>query len=149
MSTKFFSATRLVCAALFFLLLAGVTARAADESLKLEAQLVIGTNDPHQTNGVPVTVQVAKKLARLPLKWQYYFVVNSQQFTLVKNEYKEVSLSDACQFSVKNIGGEQVQFALMGHGINVSKIKQSLKKGQTLVAGSNAENSLIVLRQAD
>ena len=149
MSTKFFSATRLVCAALFFLLLAGVTARAADESLKLEAQLVIGTNDPHQTNGVPVTVNVARKLSRLPLKWQYYFVINSQQFTLAKNEYKEVSLSDACQFSVKNIGGEQVQFALMGHGVNVSKIKQSLKKGQTLVVGSNAENSLIVLRQAD
>jgi hypothetical protein len=149
MSTKFFSATRLVCAALFFLLLAGVTARAADESLKLEAQLVIGTNDPHQTNGVPVTVQVAKKLARLPLKWQYYFVVNSQQFTLAKNEYKEVSMSGESQFSVKNLGGEEVQFALMGHGVNVSKIKQSLKKGQTLVAGGNAGNSLVVLRQAD
>ena len=150
MSTKFFSPTRLVCAALFFLLLAGVTARAAaTDDMNLEAELVIGTNDPHQTNGVPVTVNVARKLSRLPLKWQYYFVINSQQFTLAKNEYKEVSLSDACQFSVKNIGGEQVQFALMGHGINVSKIKQSLKKGQTLVAGSNAENSLIVLRQAD
>jgi hypothetical protein len=150
MSTKFFSATRLVCAALFFLLLVGATARAANpDDLNLVAQLVTGTNDPHSTNGVPVTVKVAKKLSRLPLKWQYYFVVNSQQFTLAKNEYKEVSLSDACQFSVKNIGGEQVQFALMGHGLNVSKIKQSLKKGQTLVTGSDAENSLIVLRQAD
>lgn len=149
MSTKFFFTTRLVCAALLFLLLAGVTARAADESLKLEAQLVIGTNDPHQTNGIPVTVQVAKKLARLPLKWQYYFVINSQQFTLAKNEYKEVSMSGESQFSVKNLGGEEVQFALMGHGVNVSKIKQSLKKGQTLVAGGNAGNSLIVLRQAD
>src|SRR6185369_2951734 len=118
--------TRLVCAALFILLLAGVTARAADESLKLEAQLVIGTDDPHQTNGIPVTVQVAKKLGKLPLKWHYYFVVNSQQFTLAKNEYKEVSLSTESQFSVKNLGGEKVQFALMGHGVNVGKITQTL-----------------------
>jgi hypothetical protein len=149
MSTKFFSATRLVCAALFFLLLAGVSARAADESLKLEAQLVIGTNDPHQTNGIPVTVSVAKKLGKLPLKWQYYFVINTQQFTLAKNEYKEVSLSDASQFSVKNLGGEKVQFALMGHGVNVGKITQTLPKGHTLVTGGNDGNSLVVLRQAD
>jgi len=149
MSKKFFFTTRLVCAALFILLLAGVTARAADESLKLEAQLVIGTDDPHQTNGIPVTVQVAKKLGKLPLKWHYYFVVNSQQFTLAKNEYKEVSLSTESQFSVKNLGGEKVQFALMGHGVNVGKITQTLPKGHTLVTGGNAGNTLVVLRQAE
>jgi hypothetical protein len=37
----------------------------------------------------------------------------------------------------------------MSSGQNVGKIKQSLKKGQTLVAGGNAGNSIVVLRQAD
>src|SRR5271167_584931 len=98
MNTTFFPATRLVCAAMFFLLFAGVTARAAESDLKLEAQLISGSNDS-QTNGTPVSPPIEKKLKRLPLKWQHYFVVNSQQFSLARNESKDVSLSDACQIS--------------------------------------------------
>ena len=55
---------RWVCAALFFLLCAG--ALAADAPLKLEAQLVVGSNDP-QIHGTPVSPQIEKKLKRLPL----------------------------------------------------------------------------------
>ena len=149
MNTKFSTVNLLAGAVLILLLFAGASARAADETLKLDAELIAGTNDPHQTNGIPVTVQEARKLSRLPLKWQYYFVINSQQFSVAKNETKEVSLSTACQFSVKNLGGEQVQFALMGHGVNVGKITQTLPKGHTLVTGGNAGNTLVVLRQAD
>jgi len=148
MRTEKFSATRLICAALFLFLLAGATARAADGALALEADLVSGSNDP-QAGGTPVSPQIAKKLGRLPLKWQHYFVVNSQQFSVANGESKDVSLSDACQISVKNLGGEQVQLTLMSSGQNVGKIKQSLKKGQTLVAGGNAGNNIVVLRQAD
>ena len=148
MSTKFFFSTRLICAALFFLSLAGATSQAADSALALEADLVSGSNDP-QAKGTPVSPQIEKKLGRLPLKWQHYFVVNSQQFSVANGESKDVSLSDACQISVKNLGGEQVQLTLMSSGQNVGKIKQSLKKGQTLVAGGNAGNSIVVLRQAD
>jgi hypothetical protein len=148
MNTKFFSVNRLVFTAFFFILLAGVTARAADGVLALEAELVVGSNDP-QAGSTPVSPPIAKKLGRLPLKWQHYFVVNSQEFSVAKDESKEVSLSDACQISVKNLGGEQVQLTLMSNGQNVGKIKQSLKKGRTLVAGGNAGNSIVVLRQAD
>jgi hypothetical protein len=148
MKTIFFPATRLVCAALFFLLLAGATAHAAVGDLALEADLVSGSNDP-QAKGTPVSPQIQKKLKGLPLKWDHYFIVNSQQFSVAKNESKDVSLSDACQISVKNLGGQQVQLTLMGKGKNVGKITQSLKKGQTLVAGGNAGNSIVVLRQAD
>jgi hypothetical protein len=147
MSTKFYSAIRLaiVVAAL---LLAGVTAHAAaDKELKLEAQLVIGSNDPHQTNGVPVTVQIAKKLARLPLKWQYYFVVSSQKFSVTRDHAKEVSLSADCQIFVQTFGNEEVQMTLMSNGQNVGKIKQTLPKGHTIVAGGNAGNSIVVLQQ--
>ena len=113
MSKTFFSTARLTCATLGLFLLMNVAAHAGEAALKLEAQLVVGSNDPHQTNGVPVSVQVAKKLARLPLKWQYYFVVSSQQFSVAKDEFKEVSLSGEVQISVKNLGGEEVKMTLM------------------------------------
>lgn len=149
MSTLLSSTTRLVWAALVLFLLAAGTAHAADKELKLEAQLVIGTNDPHQTNGIPVSVQVAKKLARLPLKWQYYFVVNSQQFSVSKDRAKEVSLSADCQIFVRTFGGEEVQLTLMSNGRNIGKIKQTLPKGHIIVTGVNAANSIVVLQRVD
>jgi len=149
MSTTIISATRLACAALCLFLLAGTTAHAAESVLSLEAQLVVGTNDPHQTNGVPVSVKVAKKLATLPLKWQYYFVVNSQQFSVAKDESKQISLSREIQISVKNLGGEDVKMTLMNKGQNIGNVKQTLPKGHVIAAGANAENTIVVLRQTD
>src|SRR5271154_6507657 len=140
MKIKFFSMTKLVCAALFFLLLAGMTARA---DLKLEAQLVLGTNEV-QTNGTPVSPQIEKKLKRLPLKWGSYFVISSQQFSLAKNETNHMVLGGS-EMIVKNLGGERVELTLIDRG----KITQSLHKGQTLVTNVKDENSFVVLRQAD
>jgi hypothetical protein len=148
MKIKFFSMTLLVCATMFFLLLAGMTARAADKDLNLEAELVLGTNEA-QTNGTPVSPQIEKKLKRLPLKWGSYSVINSQQFSLAKDESKNVTLSSECEISVTNLGGERVKVTLMGNGQNVGKITQSLKKGQTLVAGGSVEQTFVVLRQMD
>jgi hypothetical protein len=140
MKIKFFSMTKLVCAAIFFLLLAGMTARA---DLKLEAQLVLGTNEA-QTNGTPVSPQIEKKLKRLPLKWGSYFVISSQQFSLAKNETNHMVLGGS-EMIVKNLGGERVELTLIDRG----KITQSLHKGQTLVTNVKDENSFVVLRQAD
>ena len=148
MNAKIFSPVRLVCATLFFFLLAGVTAHAADKPLKLEAQLVLGSNEV-QTNGKPVSAQIEKKLKHLPLKWQHYSVVNAQQFTLAKDESKDVSLSGECQISVTDLGGERVKLTLKGNGQNVGNITQTLKKGQALVAGTGTGNTIVVLRQVE
>jgi hypothetical protein len=149
MSTTFFSSARLTCATLCLFLLMSVAAHAADVVLKLEAQLVVGSNVPHQTNGVPVSVKIAKKLATLPLKWQYYYVVNSQQFSVAKDESKEIKLSSEIQISVKNLGGENIKMTLVNNGRNVGNVKQTLPKGHVSAIGANAANSIVVLRQAD
>lgn len=148
MSTHFFSTTRLAGIALIFFLFANVTARAADKPLKLEAQLVLGSNEA-TTNSKPISAQIEKKLKHLPLKWQHYSVVNAQQFTLAKDETKDVSLSGECQISVKNLGGERVKLTLKGNGQNVGNITQTLKKGQVLVAGGSAGSNIVVLRQME
>ena len=141
MNTKFFHLTRLVCVAMFFLCLAGTTARA---DLKLEAELVLGTNEA-QTNATPVSPSIEKKLKRLPLKWGTYFVIDSLQFSVRKDESITISLSNEPQFYVANLGDEKVEVTLTGKG----QIKQSLKKGQILVVNGSAENTLIVLRQME
>jgi hypothetical protein len=143
MSKKIFSATWLVCAALGLFSLAGVTAHAADGVLKLEAQLVVGSNDP-QTKGTPVSPQIEKKLKRLPLKWGNYYVVSSQQFSVAKDESKPLVMGGS-EMTVKNLGGERVELTLISRG----KITQSLAKGHTLVTNVKDENSFVVLRQAD
>jgi len=140
---KFLTMTRLVCAALLLLLFAGVTAHAGDGTMKLEAQLVVGSNDP-QTKGKPVSPQIERKLKRLPLKWGSYFVVSSQQFSLAQDESKALVLGGS-DLVVKYIGRERVELTLVNRG----KISQSLHQDQTLVTNVKDENSFIVLRQVN
>lgn len=143
MKTKILSATRLACVALFFLMFTGASTHAADKTLKLEAQLILCSNDA-PTNGQPVTPEIEKKLKRLPLKWQHYSIVSAQTVTVAKDETKPLTLGKT-GLSVKNLGGERVEVTVAGHG----KITQSLRKGQTLVTNSNDDTSLIVVRQGE
>jgi hypothetical protein len=137
------ASTKLICIAVFFLCMAGVTAQAADADLKLEAQLVLCSNST-QPKGQPVEPEIERKLLNLPLKWQHYYVVTSQTFSVAKNQSKPVVLGKSAM-AVKNLGGERVEVTLIGHG----KITQSLRKGQTLVTNSNDDACLIVVRQLD
>jgi hypothetical protein len=143
MNIQFLSTTRLACAALLFLLLAGVSAQAADKTLKLEAQLILCSNDA-PTNGRPVAPEIEKKLKHLPLKWQHYSVVSAQTITVAKDESKPLVLGKS-EMTLKNLGGERVEVTLVGHG----KITQSLRKSQMLVTNSNDDACLIVVRQLD
>jgi len=143
MRTPLFFTARLACAALSFLLFASVSAHAADKDLKLEAQLVVGSNEP-LTNSTPVSPQIEKKLKRLPLKWGRYFVVNTRQFSLAKQASNHLVMGGS-EMVVKNLGGERVELTLISRG----KITQSLHKGQTLVTNVKDENSFVVLRQVD
>jgi hypothetical protein len=140
---KTFPIARLVCAALFFFLFAGVTARAADSDLKLEVQLVFGTNEA-MTNAKPVAPQIEKKLKKLPLKWGSYYVISSQKFSLTQDATNYLALGGS-EMIVKNLGKEKVELTMIDRGT----ITQSLKKGQTLVTNVRDPNSFVVLRQAD
>src|SRR5271167_3478060 len=62
--------------------LAARAADAAGGNLKLEAQLIWGTNDPQSPDPkhTPVDPDILKKLTGLPLKWRYYFCVNRKTF---------------------------------------------------------------------
>ncbi len=154
MRAKFVSATRLAAVLTTAVLTIAATSigRAAD--LKLEAQLIWGTNDANSPNPQhkPVEPEVARKLKGLPFKWSHYYVVNRVQFTVSENSERKERMSKECEIQVKNLGNSQVELTLYGKSEPVGKITQALPKGELLVTGGNAANStawFVALRQAD
>jgi hypothetical protein len=151
MKTNWVSTMRLICAAAIIFSFTNAGALAAEGDLKLEAQLVQGSNDakPKDSNLKPVAHDIEKKLKHLPLKWDHYYVVGGKKFTLAADASRKITLSTECQISVRNLGGSRVEVTLMNQSQTVGRITQSLHKGQTLVAGGDADNSIVVLWQTD
>jgi hypothetical protein len=149
-----FSMAHLTCLTLGFLLVIGLGARAQAGEIKLEAQLIWGTNDEKSPDPKHKSVdpKVAKKLKKLPFKWQYYFEVNRKQFAVEQGETKKIVLSKDCEIKVRNAGNNMVELQIFGKGECVGKISQALPKDELLVTGGNAANFtawFVVLRQPD
>ena len=119
--------------------------------MKLEAQLIWGTNDAQSPDPKhkPVDPDVRKKLGDLPLKWKYYFEVNRKEFAVPEGESRKVGMSKKCELEVKNLKGNKVEVSLVGKG---EKRTQPLPKGEILILGGNAPNStswLVTLKRVE
>src|SRR4029453_12826330 len=99
-----------------------------EADLKLEAQLIWGTNDSTSPNPKhkPVDAEVKKKLQELPLKWTNYFEVNRKTFEVPVSGVKKEPLSEKCAVEIKNLGGTKVEASLFGRGEQVVKSTQRL-----------------------
>ena len=149
-----FSVGHLTFLAFGFWLLATFGVRVHAGEIKLEAQLIWGTNDEKSPNPNHKSVdpKVAKKLKKLPFKWQYYFEVNRKQFSVAQGETKKIVLSKDCEIKVRNAGNNSVELQIFGKGESVGKISQALPKDELLVTGGNAANFtswFVVLQQSD
>ncbi len=127
-------------------------ARGAD--LKLEAQLLWGTDDAKSPNPAhkPVSPDIKKKLAQLPLKWSNYFEVSRKTIEATPGATKRVSLSEACELEIKNLDGSKIEVTHFGKGRRVGTQTQVLPRGEILVLGGNAPNAtawLIVLKRLE
>ena len=136
--------------ALLLLLLAAPSLRAAE--MKLEAQLIWGTNDEKAPNSKHKEVDpvVEKKLRHLPFRWKNYFEITRKTMHVDMDASEKITLSKECDLEVKNLGDNQLEVSLYGRGKLVSRIKQKLPEGELLVTGGNAENLtawFVVLRQ--
>ncbi len=107
------------------------TAGVQAQSLKLEAELLWGTNDKTSPNPkhTPVSAEIEKKLKDLPLKWTHYFVVNRTNFSVAQLKASKVSLSDHCTIEVKDLGKATVEISHFGKGERVWTGKQSRLPG--------------------
>ena len=148
------SAPPLSFLALVLLLLAALGAPVQAAEIKLEAQLIWGTNDEKSPDPKHKAVdsKVEKKLKKLPFKWQNYFEVNREKFTVAQGETKKIVLSKDCEIKVRNAGNNSVELQIFGKGESVGKISQALPKDELLVTGGNAANFtswFVVLHQVD
>lgn len=134
-------------------LLCPSSAKSAAGDMKLEVQLIWGTNDkksPDETHK-EVEAEVKKKLEDLPLKWSHYFQVKSKKFDLAVGETKKEALSDRCSVEVKNLNGS-IEISLFGRGERLVKRTQTFPRKEILAVGGNAPNStswLVVLKRID
>lgn len=148
------SLARLGCAAIGFVFLMAIAAPLRAGEIKLDAQLVWGTNEEKSPDPKhkPVEPDVARKLKSMPFKWQHYFEVNRTKFPVSGGETKKITMSKDCEIKVRDAGKGVIEVQLFGKGASVGKIIQSLPKGELLVIGGNASNFtswFVVLRQAD
>ena len=137
-----------------FLLVAAVGSPVLAGEIKLEAQLIWGTNDEKSPDPKHKAVddKVEKKLKKLPFKWQNYFEVNRQKFSVAQGETKKIVLSKDCEIKVRNAGNNAVELQIFGKGESVGKISQAMPKDELLVTGGNAANFtswFVVLHQVD
>lgn len=137
-----------------FLLVTAAGTPATAGELKLEAQLIWGANVEKSPDAKHKAVdsKVEKKLKKLPFKWQNYFEVNRQKFSVAEGETKKLVLSKDCEIKVRNAGHNTVELQIFGKGESVGKISQALPKEELLVTGGNAANFtswFVVLYQVD
>ena len=146
--------TRFTGVAMLFLLVVGFATPVQAGELKLVVQLIWGTNDKESPdrNHKPVDPKVAKKLKKLPFKWEYYYQVCSHNISVKKGETHTKKLSKECEIKVRNLGDDKVEVQLFGKGELVSTISQSITKDEFLVTGGNAANLtawFVVMRQSE
>ena len=142
----------LVCASLCFLFPSPAVSGAQSANLKLEAQLIWGTNDKGAAEHKPVEAEVKKKLKALPLKWANYFEINRQRIDVPAAGARKVQMSKQCAIEVRDLGHSRIEVSHFGKGEHVLKRVQSLPKGETFVLGGNAPNEtswFVVLKRVD
>ena len=127
---------------------------AQSTTLKLQAQLVWGTNDDRSPDPKhkPVDADVKSKLHELPLKFTNYFEVCRKSVDVGLSSSNRITLSDKCDVEVRSLGGSNFEVLLYGKGKQVVNRKQAIAKGELLVMGGNAPNAtawLVVLKRLE
>jgi hypothetical protein len=145
---------RCATAMLAFILLMSLSARAYGGEIKFEAILIWGTNNEKSPDPKlkPVGPKLEAKLKKLPFKWEHYFEVNRETFSIPDGQTKKVKMSEDCDIKVHRLDAEKVEVQLFGKKKLVGNISQKLPKGECLLTGGNATNStgwFVVLRQID
>jgi hypothetical protein len=127
---------------------------AADPEMKVEAQLVWGTNNKESPDPKhkPVSEEVRKKLLALPLKWTNYFEVNRKLLRIPLASQRKEALSEKCAVEVKYLGKSKVEIVLIGKGEQIEKRTQDFPLSETLVLAGKAPDEtawLVVLKRVE
>lgn len=135
-SLLWFKPVSWICAFALFVSVGNI--RAAD--IKLEIQLVWGTNAEGSPNAnhTPVEPAVAKKLSMF--KWKNYFRVSRQEVTVPSRSTKKIALSEKCEIEIKELEGPRIEVNVYGKGKHVKKITESISKQNSLTIAGDDKN---------
>ena len=124
---------------LSLLLLGAVSVHASE--LKLQAQLIWGTNDPKppKPEHKPVDEATSQRLRKV-FKWKSYFIVNSQTKIVPSRGSNRFKLSDDCTVEITELEGPKVEVKLIGKGVPVHKSTKELQKGEWFVYSGDDKN---------
>jgi len=137
---------------ILFMALSAVAAPAA--GMKLEVQLVWGTNAEKSPDAKhkPVGPELRKKLEGLPFKWSNYFEVKQIIAEVPPSGITNVALSDKCRLEVKSVGHSKIEVSYFGKGERIETRTQALPKGEALIYGGDAPGAtswFVVVRRRD
>ena len=123
---------------------------AGAEEIKLEIQLVWGTNDEKSSSPDHKALDpaIAKKLKMF--KWKNYFVVSRQEVVVPNRASKKIKLSSKCYIEVKELEGPRIEVNVYGEDRHVKKITEGLaKQGMLTIAGDDKNDCawFIIIRQ--
>jgi len=126
---------------------------ATEPNIKLETQLIWGTNDPQSPDPKhkAVDADVLKKLTALPLKWSNYFEVHRKRFEVPPTGSTNITLGK-CEIGVKQLVRPAIEVSFIGKGKPVEKRTLRLPKGDILIYGGNAPNAtayLVILKRVE
>lgn len=125
------------------------------QPLKVEAQLIWGTNDPQSPDPAhkAIDAHLAKRLSDSPYRWKNYFQVNRVEVEIPVGVTKaNVPISKHCVLDIKNLGDNHVEVTLHGNGKRVIRHTESLANGWQLILAGDAKNDtawLVVIKKVD
>ena len=128
----------LLCLGLLFAWVGLLPAVAGD--MKLEIQLIWGTNDEKSPDPSHKAVDpaVAKKLAIF--KWKKYYLVRRQEITLPSRSAKKIALSKQCEIEIKELEGPRIEVNVFGQGKHVLKKTENISKDNMLTIAGDDKN---------
>src|ERR1700749_2059809 len=88
-----------------------LVATAQAQNLKVEAQLIWGTDDVQSPDPKhrPIDADLAHRLSKAPYRWKNYFEVNREVVDIAVGETKtKIPISKRCLLDIKNLGDNRV-----------------------------------------
>ena len=121
-----------------------LVAEAYGSEIKLNAQLIWGTNEPKPKDGKchEVDAVLREKLGRI-FKWKNYFEVKAESFGVKPSEARRVRMSKTCELELRVVDDFTLEVKLFGEGKLTKTIRQSiqaLRQGEVSVLAGDSKD---------
>jgi hypothetical protein len=114
---------------------------AADKTLKLDAQLIWGTDqeNPNKTDLKDISPELRKKLCKV-FKWKNYFEISRKEVILPQQANQRIRMSPKCELEFSQAGESCIEVKLYGENHLVVRKKQALVSGEPMVLAGDDKN---------